>query len=162
MILSKSLASAPSWTSRKLRRSDGNRIPRASSNLKISASGHGAYFCHKQRGMSRRREKIARRPDPLDAKRTSSCGKRLGGGGPGGIGSKVLILELLAPTLDFRVVENLADHAAEQALEVRAIHVTQRADAFLLVALEQGAAAFVGVEFEVECFDLRGCRGGEP
>ena len=54
---------------------------------------------------------------------------------------KVLLLEFLAPALDFRVVENLPDDAAEEALEVGILDVAQAADGFFFVALEERAAA---------------------
>src|SRR5437868_5318720 len=76
-----------------------------------------------------------------------------------GHAGQVLLLEFLAPAFDFRVVEDLSDHAAEEALEVGILDVAQAADGFFLVAFKERAAAFVGAELEVESFDL-GRRGG--
>src|SRR5437867_3018652 len=57
----------------------------------------------------------------------------------------VLLLKLLAPALDFRVIENLPDNAAQQALQAGILQVAQRPNGFLLVSLIQLTSAFVGL-----------------
>src|SRR5256885_3806054 len=67
---------------------------------------------------------------------------------------RVLSLKLLAPALDFGVVENLADHATQEALKVRILQATQGADGFFLVGLVQVTGAFVSLQLGIKQFDL--------
>lgn len=62
----------------------------------------------------------------------------------------VLHLELAAPAFDFEVVEDLADHAAQQALEVGVVDGLQAADGGILEAVRKHATGFLVLERDIE------------
>ena len=62
----------------------------------------------------------------------------------------ILRLELLAPALDFRVAEYLANHSAEKTFQVRVVHVLERADGLFFVGVEERTRALAGFEFQAE------------
>src|SRR5207247_447858 len=69
---------------------------------------------------------------------------------------RVYLLELLAPAFDFGVVENLADDAPQQALQVRTFDIAQGTNRFLLVSFIQLPRPLVGFKLKVNGFDLFG------
>src|SRR5207302_1030865 len=73
---------------------------------------------------------------------------------------RVFRLKLLAPAFDFRVVENLADDAAQQAFQIRIFHVTQATDRLLLVGFIQLSRPLVGLQLGVKSLDLLGVDAG--
>src|SRR6266853_2015367 len=69
---------------------------------------------------------------------------------------RVLLLKFLAPAFDFRVVENLADDASQQSLQVRILNVAQGANRFLFVCFIQLPGPLVCLQLSVNAFDVFG------
>src|SRR5262249_25947375 len=64
-------------------------------------------------------------------------------------------LTLTAPSLDFELVEDLADYAAEEALQAGILDVRETPDRFFLVAVQQASTALLRAGFPDRVDQLR-------
>src|SRR4051812_23180390 len=68
--------------------------------------------------------------------------------------NSILLLEFAAPALDLGVIENLANNAAEQTLDVRMLDFAQGADGLLLVSFVKVMGAVICLELLIKSSDF--------
>src|SRR5688572_33425029 len=67
----------------------------------------------------------------------------------------IQLLVLLAPALDFNVVENLSERAAKKSLEIVILQLVQRTDRLFLIRAKENVGSLGDAKLGIERFDLR-------